>query len=39
MPAISRIVPCLWFDDQAEPAAAFYVRSFPNAHRDHLLAV
>ena len=25
----SRIVPCLWFDDQAESAAAFYVSTFP----------
>jgi predicted 3-demethylubiquinone-9 3-methyltransferase (glyoxalase superfamily) len=23
------IVPCIWLDDQAEPAAAFYVRTFP----------
>ncbi len=23
------IVPCLWFDDQAEAAAAFYARTFP----------
>jgi len=23
------IVPCLWFDDQAESAAAFYVATFP----------
>lgn len=27
--ADSSIVPCLWFDDQAEPAADFYVRTFP----------
>jgi predicted 3-demethylubiquinone-9 3-methyltransferase (glyoxalase superfamily) len=26
-----RIVPCLWFDDQAEEAAAFYVATFPDA--------
>ena len=25
-----RIVPCLWFDDQAETAAAFYVAAFPD---------
>jgi predicted 3-demethylubiquinone-9 3-methyltransferase (glyoxalase superfamily) len=25
----SPIVPCLWFDDQAEPAAAFYAMHFP----------
>jgi predicted 3-demethylubiquinone-9 3-methyltransferase (glyoxalase superfamily) len=24
-----RIVPCLWFDDQAEAAAGFYSRTFP----------
>lgn len=23
------IVPCIWLDDQAEPAAAFYTRTFP----------
>ncbi|MGH8746322.1 MAG: VOC family protein [Burkholderiales bacterium] len=27
----SRIAPCLWFDDQAEPAARFYVGIFPNS--------
>ncbi len=26
---LSRIVPCVWLDDQAEPAAAFYARTFP----------
>jgi predicted 3-demethylubiquinone-9 3-methyltransferase (glyoxalase superfamily) len=31
MPAIQRIVPCLWFDDQAEEAAAFYTGIFPNS--------
>jgi predicted 3-demethylubiquinone-9 3-methyltransferase (glyoxalase superfamily) len=25
-----RIVPCIWLDDQAEQAAAFYVRTFPD---------
>ena len=24
------IIPCLWFDDQAEPAAAFYTKTFPD---------
>jgi len=24
-----QIVPCVWLDDQAEPAAAFYARTFP----------
>ncbi|QKT03941.1 VOC family protein [Ectothiorhodospiraceae bacterium 2226] len=27
----TRISPCLWFDDQAQEAAAFYVGIFPNA--------
>lgn len=26
-----RIVPCLWFDDQAEEAAKFYTSVFPNS--------
>ena len=26
-----RIAPCLWFDDQAEQAAAFYVSVFKNS--------
>ncbi len=26
-----KISPCLWFDDQAEPAAAFYTALFPNS--------
>ena len=28
---LSRIVPCLWFDTQAEDAAKFYVSVFPNS--------
>jgi predicted 3-demethylubiquinone-9 3-methyltransferase (glyoxalase superfamily) len=28
---MSRITPFLWFDDQAEPAAEFYVSVFPNS--------
>jgi predicted 3-demethylubiquinone-9 3-methyltransferase (glyoxalase superfamily) len=32
MPTIQRITPCLWFDDQAEPAARFYVNAFKNSH-------
>ena len=28
MPTIQRIVPCLWFDSQAEEAATFYVSVF-----------
>jgi predicted 3-demethylubiquinone-9 3-methyltransferase (glyoxalase superfamily) len=31
MASIQRITPCLWFDDQAEPAANFYVSVFPNS--------
>lgn len=31
MANIQRITPCLWFDDQAEPAANFYVSVFPNS--------
>ncbi len=27
----TRIVPCLWFDDQAEQAANYYVGIFPNS--------
>jgi len=26
-----KITPCLWFDDQAEPAARFYVSLFPRS--------
>ena len=28
---MSKISPCLWFDDQAEEAAAFYTSLFPNS--------
>jgi predicted 3-demethylubiquinone-9 3-methyltransferase (glyoxalase superfamily) len=31
MPAIQRIAPCLWFDDQAEEAANFYTGIFKNS--------
>lgn len=31
MQKIQTITPCLWFDDQAEPAARFYAAIFPNA--------
>lgn len=31
MQQITRIVPCLWFDDQAEEAAAFYTSIFKNS--------
>ncbi len=28
--SFSKITPCIWLDDQAEEAAAFYVRTFPD---------
>jgi predicted 3-demethylubiquinone-9 3-methyltransferase (glyoxalase superfamily) len=28
---MQKITPCLWFDDQAEEAAGFYIRIFPNS--------
>lgn len=31
MKITQRITPCLWFDDQAEQAAAFYTSIFPNS--------
>lgn len=31
MPELARLVPCLWFDDQAEEAAKFYVSVFDDA--------
>ena len=31
MPVKKRISPCLWFDDQAEEAARYYVDIFPNS--------
>ena len=31
MSVTHRIAPCLWFDDQAEDAARFYVDIFPNS--------
>lgn len=31
MPTLQRIAPCLWFDDQAEEAANFYVGIFKNS--------
>src|SRR5436309_6815 len=31
MATIQRITPCLWFDDQAEPAAQYYTSIFPNS--------
>ena len=31
MPSVRTIVPCLWFDSEAEDAANFYVSVFPNS--------
>lgn len=31
MQSAQKITPCLWFDDQAEAAAAFYTSIFPNS--------
>ncbi|MGX4641213.1 VOC family protein [Massilia sp. SYSU DXS3249] len=31
MQTLSRITPCLWFDNQAEEAANYYVGIFPNS--------
>ncbi|MDF0674763.1 MAG: VOC family protein [Nitrospira sp.] len=31
MPTIQRITPCLWFDDQAEEAAKFYLSIFKHS--------
>lgn len=33
MPKLNRIIPCLWFDDQAEEAAAFYLSVFDELER------
>lgn len=34
MPIANRITPCLWFDNQGEEAARFYVSIFPNSKID-----
>lgn len=36
MPIAQRITPCLWFDDQGEEAANFYVGTFPNSKITHV---
>ncbi len=33
---ISSLYPCLWFDGQAEDAAALYVSLLPNSHVDNI---
>jgi predicted 3-demethylubiquinone-9 3-methyltransferase (glyoxalase superfamily) len=35
--AMPKITPNLWFDTQAEEAAAFYVSVFPNSHVENVL--
>ena len=32
----AKITPCLWFDGQAEEAAAFYTSIFPNSRIDRV---
>jgi predicted 3-demethylubiquinone-9 3-methyltransferase (glyoxalase superfamily) len=34
---MQRIVPCLWFNGDAEEAARFYVSLLPNSHIDRIL--
>jgi predicted 3-demethylubiquinone-9 3-methyltransferase (glyoxalase superfamily) len=36
MPVAAKIVPCLWFDKQAEEAAEFYVSIFPDSRIDRV---
>jgi predicted 3-demethylubiquinone-9 3-methyltransferase (glyoxalase superfamily) len=36
MQITSKIVPCLWFDDQGEDAARFYTELFPNSRITHV---
>lgn len=33
---MQKITPCLWFDDKAEEAAAFYMSAFKNAKLGHI---
>jgi len=35
--AVKTIIPCLWFDGQAEEAARFYVSLFPDSHVDKVV--
>src|SRR5712664_3684632 len=35
--AAKTIIPCLWFDRQAEEAARFYVSIFPDSHVDKVV--
>src|SRR5256712_13041180 len=34
--AVKTIIPCLWFDRQAEEAANFYISLFPDSHVDEV---
>lgn len=36
MPVAAKIVPCLWFDKQAQEAAEFYVSLFPDSRIDRV---
>jgi predicted 3-demethylubiquinone-9 3-methyltransferase (glyoxalase superfamily) len=36
---MSKISPCLWFKDEAEEAANFYVSLLPDSHIDHVQRV
>ena len=36
MPSVQRITPCLWFDQQAEEAATFYIGVFKNSKISHI---
>ena len=33
MPAMNKIAPFLWFNDNAEEAAEFYLKVFPHARK------
>src|SRR3989441_2989577 len=35
--AVKTIIPCLWFDRQAEEAANFYISLFPDSHVDEVV--
>jgi len=34
---MQKIIPCLWFDGNAEEAAKFYTSLLPDSHIDHIL--
>ncbi|AQR61440.1 hypothetical protein BZG35_07070 [Brevundimonas sp. LM2] len=37
MPAEQKIIPCLWFDTQAEEAATYYVSVLPNSRIERIV--